>query len=76
MRVLLNELSELNAFRKGIEFFDGEVEMHQGRYVICANSVLGIFSLDLSKPVDVTINCTSDRVRDNFYDYLRKWSVD
>lgn len=76
MKVLLNDTAELVAFRKGAEFFDGDIEVCQGRYVIDAKSSSGLFSLDLTKPIDVTITNSSERVRNNFYDYLKKWSVE
>lgn len=76
MRVLLNDTAELVAFRKGAEFFDGDIEVRQGRYIIDAKSSLGLFSLDLTKPIDVTITNSSERVRNNFYNYLKKWSVE
>lgn len=76
MWILLNDTTELVAFRNGARFFDGTIEVQQGRYIIDAKSTLGLFSLDLSKPVDVTITCDSDRVKDNFYDYVKKWRVE
>ena len=76
MWILLNDTTELVAFRNGARFFDGTVEVRQGRYLIDAKSTLGLFSLDLSKPVDVSIECDSERVRNNFYDYIKKWRVE
>lgn len=76
MWILLNDTTELVAFRNGARFFDGTIEVQQGRYIIDAKSTLGLFSLDLSKPVDVTIACDSERVKYNFYDYVKKWSVE
>lgn len=76
MWILLNDTTELVAFRNGAKFFDGAIEVRQGRYIIDAKSTLGLFSLDLSKPIDVNIECDSERVKDNFYDYVKKWSVE
>lgn len=76
MWILLNDTTELVAFRNGARFFDGTIEVRQRRYLIDAKSTLGLFSLDLSKPVDVSIECDSERVRNNFYDYIKKWRVE
>lgn len=76
MWILLNDTTELVAFRNGARFFDGTIEVRQGRYLIDAKSTLGLFSLDLSKPIDVSIECDSERVRNNFYDYIKKWRVE
>ena len=76
MWILLNDTTELVAFRNGARFFDGTIEVRQGRYLIDAKSTLGLFSLDLSKPVNVSIECDSERVKNNFYDYIKKWRVE
>jgi phosphotransferase system HPr-like phosphotransfer protein len=42
--------------------FDYETDLKSGRFVIDAKSILGIFSLDLSKPVTLEIH--SDKCDD------------
>ena len=39
-----------------VTLFDGEVDLSSGRYVVDAKSIMGIFSLDLLKPIEMTIN--------------------
>lgn len=34
---------------------NGEVDLSQGRYVVNAESIMGIFSLNLTKPVTVIV---------------------
>lgn len=36
---------------------DCEIDLRSGRFVVDAKSILGIFSLDLSKPVVLEIHC-------------------
>ena len=36
--------------------YDAEFDLVSGRYVIDAKSIMGIFSLDLSKPIDLNIH--------------------
>lgn len=36
--------------------FDSDFDLVSGRYVIDAKSIMGIFSLDLSKPIDLNIH--------------------
>ena len=40
--------------------YDGDFDLVQGRYRIDAKSIVGIFSLDLSKPVELYIEKESD----------------
>lgn len=42
--------------------FIEEIDLVRGRYVIDAKSIMGIFSLDLSKPVDIVMH-TDDAAR-------------
>ena len=81
MRIILRDFQEVNTFCKGIEFFDGEIDMIQDRegsgrmQKINARSFLGICSLDLNRPIDVTIKAKDEDVERDFYNYLRKWEV-
>ena len=81
MRIILNDFQEVNTFCKGIEFFDGEVDMIQKRensgrvQKVNARSFLGICSLNLNKPIDVEIKTDDKSVEEDFYKYLKKWEV-
>ena len=52
----LNSIDKVKGFVKAIEGFDGYFDLASGRYVIDAKSIMGIFSLDLSKPIDLAIH--------------------
>ena len=36
--------------------YDYDIDLRSGRYIIDAKSILGIFSLDLSKPIEMDIH--------------------
>ena len=44
------------SFVNDITKFDYDFDLVSGRYVIDAKSIMGIFSLDLSKPIDLNIH--------------------
>ena len=46
----------LNSIVNDITKFDYDFDLVSGRYVIDAKSIMGIFSLDLSKPIDLNIH--------------------
>ena len=46
----------MKAFVNEITKFDNDFDLVSGRYVIDAKSIMGIFSLDLSKPIDLNIH--------------------
>ena len=56
IQISLNSIDKVKAFVNDITKFDNEFDLVSGRYVIDAKSIMGIFSLDLSKPIDLSIH--------------------
>ena len=54
--VSLNSIDKVRDFVNIIAKFDCDFDLISGRYVIDAKSIMGIFSLDLSKPIDLNIH--------------------
>ena len=52
----LNSIDKVKAFVNEISRFDCDFDLVSGRYVIDAKSIMGIFSLDLSKSIDLNIH--------------------
>ena len=55
VQVSLNSIDKVKSFVKDISDFSCDFDLISGRYVIDAKSMLGIFSLDLSKPITMEI---------------------
>ena len=53
----------LNSIDK-VKSFDYDFDLISGRYVIDAKSIMGIFSLDLSKPIELNIHGSDDDMED------------
>lgn len=76
MRIQLNKISDINTFQKTCSsIYDENIYVKQDKQVVSAKSILGLYSLDLSKSVEVTIDTDDKRVKENFYNYLKKWEV-
>ncbi len=56
VKVSLNSIDKVKSFVNLINRFDAEFDLVSGRYVIDAKSIMGIFSLDISKPIDLNIH--------------------
>ena len=56
VQICLNSIDKVKAFVNEITKFDTDFDLVSGRYVIDAKSIMGIFSLDLSKPIDLNIH--------------------
>ena len=59
LMVSLNSIDKVKAFCNEIAKFDAEFDLISGRYVIDAKSIMGIFSLDISKPIELNIHAES-----------------
>ncbi len=58
--ITLNSIDKVKNFVNTIAQFDFDFDLVSGRYVIDAKSIMGIFSLDLSKPIDLTVHTDKD----------------
>ena len=59
MKTVKIRLSSIEAVRDFVEIvrkYDSEVDLSSGRYVVDAKSIMGIFSLDLSKDLELRIH--------------------
>ena len=55
VKVSLNSMEKVKSFVNDISGFKADFDLVSGRYVIDAKSIMGIFSLDINKPIDLNI---------------------
>jgi phosphocarrier protein HPr len=53
--IMLNSINDVKNFVNTVNKYDFDVDLTSGRYVVDAKSIMGIFSLDLSKPIKVEV---------------------
>ena len=54
--IMLNSINDVKNFVNIVSKYDCDIDLTSGRYVVDAKSIMGIFSLDLSKPIKVEIH--------------------
>ena len=65
VRISLNSLDKVKSFvNELVRYSDVDFDLVSGRYVIDAKSIMGIFSLDLSKPIDLNIHADDGEMED------------
>jgi len=74
VKISLNSIDKVKAFVNDITKYDSDFDLVSGRYVIDAKSIMGIFSLDLSKPIDLNIH-SEDNI-DTILSMLKPYIVD
>lgn len=73
VQISLNSIDKVKSFVNEITKYDNDFDLVSGRYVIDAKSIMGIFSLDLSKPVTMEIyNDDCDALLDDIKDFIVK----
>ena len=55
LKIQLTSIADVQKFVNAVTRYNGDVDLQSGRYIVDAKSIMGIFSLDLTKPVDMLI---------------------
>lgn len=72
IKVSLNSIDKVKIFVNAVSKYKSDFDLVSGRYVIDAKSIMGIFSLDLSKPIELAVHDESvfEEVADSLRDFL------
>ena len=66
-------MQDADKFNKLCSTFDCDMDLQSGKYYVDAKSIMGIFSLDLSKPL--VLNAGTDdeqKIKETFADFIRE----
>ena len=74
VKISLNSIDKVKAFVNDVTKYDSDFDLVSGRYVIDAKSIMGIFSLDLSKPIDLNIH--NEENVDQILEMLKSYIVE
>lgn len=72
VQISLNSIDKVKSFVNSISKFDFDFDLISGRYVIDAKSIMGIFSLDLSKPIELNIHVDNSDI-DSILEILKPY---
>ena len=75
VKISLNSIDKVKSFVNEITKFDYDFDLVSGRYVIDAKSIMGIFSLDLSKSIDLNIHADDSEI-DKILETLKPYIVE
>ena len=73
VQISLNSIDKVKSFVNIVNKYDFDVELISGKYVIDAKSIMGIFSLDLSKPINLNIH--ADAGLDEILEILKPYII-
>ncbi|MDY3928616.1 MAG: HPr family phosphocarrier protein [Clostridia bacterium] len=72
--IILNSINDVKEFVNIVSKYDFDIDLTSGRYVVDAKSIMGIFSLNLSKPIKVEAHCGDQR--DEFMAEVKRFIVE
>ncbi len=70
--ITLSNVQDVRDFVQQVILLDYEVDLVQGRYIVDAKSIMGIFALDILKPIEVQAH-TDDA--EEFFERIGKYIV-
>ena len=69
--IVLGTINDVKEFVNIVSHYDFNIDLSSGKYVVNAKSIMGIFSLDLTKKIKLTAH-TDD---DDFFEKIKKYIV-
>lgn len=59
-KISLNSIDKVKRFVKIAERYECDIDLASERYIVDGRSIMGIFSLNLSRPIDMTIHADEE----------------
>ncbi len=72
IQITLRTIQDIRKFVNAVTLLDYEVDLEQGRYIVDAKSIMGIFALDTLSPINLVAH--SDDT-DEFFDAIKEFIV-
>ncbi|NLK40221.1 MAG: HPr family phosphocarrier protein [Clostridiales bacterium] len=70
--IRLSTIEDVRNFVNIVARYDCDIDLSSGRYIVDAKSIMGIFSLDLLNPIELTAHCES---ADRLFEEIKKFIV-
>lgn len=73
--ICLNTIEKVRSFNDIISKCKEDFELHSNRYIVDAKSIMGIFSLDLTKPMKLVIHSLDKNRLNIIYDLIEAYTI-
>ena len=71
INVMINSINDVKNFVNIVSKYDFDIDLISDRYVVDAKSIMGIFSLDLTKPITVDVHTDdADEIMEELKPYM------
>lgn len=72
--IVLGSIHDVKLFVNATTRQDCDIDVVSGRYVVDAKSIMGIFSIDLAKPIHIEVHGTEEQAA-QFYETVKQFAV-
>lgn len=76
VKISLTSIESVRDFVELVRQFEGDIDLSSGRYIVDAKSIMGIFSLDLMKPITLTAYSDNEANCDKLIESLKAYIVE
>lgn len=73
--ILLNSIDKVKKFVNITSSFSGEIDIIEGRHIINGKSIMGIFSLNLSRELIINIMSSTQEETDEFLKQIKEYMI-
>ena len=70
VNVLIDSVDKVKRFSSILSSEEGECELVEGVHIVDARSVMGIFSLDLSRPIQLNVHTDNQELLNKIRDFI------
>ena len=71
--IMLSSINDVKNFVNIVNKYEFDIDLISDRYVVDAKSIMGIFSLDLMQPIELTAHGdNTDKLFEDLADYIIK----
>ena len=70
--IKLSSIADVRNFVDIVSKYDIDIDLSSGRYIVDAKSIMGIFSLDLLKPIKLTAHSDST---DELFSEIKQYMI-
>ncbi len=75
LTISLNGFDKVKNFVNKISVFESDIDAIRNHYVVDAKSILGMFTLDLLKPIDVEIHSDNEEEIKRFNEVISEFLI-
>jgi len=74
-QIKLSTIEDVRNFVNKLSKYTVDLDLKSGRYTVDARSLMGIFSLDLLKPIEFVINTDDEKIIKDIFEDVKSWIV-